>query len=98
METNWKNILGCRREDSGNRSHISVLTMPIWNIHLLETIEEMSDVDALQREVWPGSETDVVPAHLLITAAHNGGVVLGAFVNEKLIGCVFGFPGLESTP
>ena len=72
--------------------------MPIWNIRLLETIEEMSAVEELQREVWPGSETDVVPSHLLITAAHNGGMVLGAFANEKLIGCVFGFPGLESTP
>jgi predicted GNAT superfamily acetyltransferase len=72
--------------------------MPNWNIRLLETIEEMSAVEALQREVWPGSETDVVPAHLLITVVHNGGVVLGAFVEEKIIGFVFGFPGLESTP
>jgi len=72
--------------------------MPVWNIRLLETIEEMSAVEALQREVWPGSETDVVPAHLLITAVHNGGLVLGAFVDEKMIGFVFGFPGLESTP
>jgi predicted GNAT superfamily acetyltransferase len=48
--------------------------------------------------VWPGSETDVVPAHLLITVVHNGGVVLGAFVDEKLVGFVFGFPGLEFTP
>jgi len=72
--------------------------MPVWNIRLLDTIEEMSAVEALQREVWPGSETDVVPAHLLITAVHNGGLVLGAFVAEKMIGFVFGFPGLESTP
>ncbi|HUI88688.1 MAG TPA: hypothetical protein VLX61_08155 [Anaerolineales bacterium] len=80
--------------------------MPAWNIRLLETIEAMSAVEALQREVWPGSETDVVPAHLLITVVHNGGLVLGAFVdenpstgsNERLIGFVFGFPGLESTP
>ena len=72
--------------------------MPVWNIRLLETIEEMSAVEALQREVWPGSETDVVPAHLLITAVHNGGLVLGAFVGEKMIGFVFGFPGLDSTP
>ena len=35
--------------------------MTTWNIRLLETIEEMSAVEALQREVWPGSETDVVP-------------------------------------
>lgn len=72
--------------------------MPVWNIRLLETMEEMSAVEALQREVWPGSETDVVPAHVLITAAHNGGVLLGAFVDETIVGFVFGFPGLESTP
>jgi predicted GNAT superfamily acetyltransferase len=72
--------------------------MTAWNIRLLETSEEMSAVEHLQREVWPGSETDVVPAHLLITTVHNGGVVLGAFVAEKLVGFVFGFPGLEFTP
>ncbi len=79
--------------------------MPDWTIRILETPEEMSAVEALQREVWPGSETDIVPAHLLITAVHNGGVVLGAFKDagtsyesSLLIGFVFGFPGLEFTP
>lgn len=71
--------------------------MTAWNIHVLETAEEMAAVEALQREVWPGSETDVVPAHLLITVVHNGGLVLGAFADEKLVGFVFGFPGLEFT-
>ena len=72
--------------------------MPTWNIHLLEKPEEMAGVEALQREVWPGSETDVVPAHLMLTAVHNGGLVLGAFEGDRLVGFVFGFPGLESTP
>jgi predicted GNAT superfamily acetyltransferase len=72
--------------------------MAAWNIRILETLEEMTAVEDLQREVWPGSETDVVPAHLLITVVHNGGVVIGAFVDEKLVGFVFGFPGLEFTP
>jgi predicted GNAT superfamily acetyltransferase len=71
--------------------------MPAWNIHVLETPEEMSAVEDLQRQVWPGSETDIVPAHLLIAAVHNGGLVLGAFTEEKLVGFVFGFPGLEFT-
>lgn len=65
---------------------------------LIDTPEEMRLVEELQREVWPGSETDVVPLHMLITAVHNGGLVLGAFADEKLIGFVFGFPGLNSTP
>jgi predicted GNAT superfamily acetyltransferase len=67
-------------------------------IHLIETPEEMRLVEELQRAVWPGSETDVVPMHMLITAVHNGGLVLGAFSQEKIIGFVFGFPGLEATP
>jgi predicted GNAT superfamily acetyltransferase len=72
--------------------------MPAPLIKLLETPEEMSSVEALQRAVWPGSETDIVPAHVFITAVHNGGLVIGAFVDHQIIGFVFGFPGLESTP
>ncbi len=72
------------------------MTAPL--IRLLETLEEMNAVEALQRMVWPGSETDIVPAHLLITAVHNGGLVLGAFADNDLVGFVFGFPGIEATP
>ena len=67
-------------------------------IQVLETPEEMTAVEALQRAVWPGSETEIVPVHLLITAVHNGGLVLGAFDEDRLVGFVFGFPGLESLP
>lgn len=74
------------------------MKMTKFNIHLIETPQEMRLVEDLQRAVWPGSETDIVPMHMLITAIHNGGLVLGAFVEEKLIGFVFGFPGLEETP
>ena len=72
--------------------------MPAPVIKILETPEEMTAVEDLQRAVWPGSETDVVPAHVFIAAIHNGGLVIGAYVNHQLIGFVFGFPGLESTP
>ncbi len=67
-------------------------------IRLLDTPEDMTTVEDLQRLVWPGSETDVVPAHLLITLIHNGGLVLGAFHENQMIGFVFGFPGFDFTP
>jgi predicted GNAT superfamily acetyltransferase len=67
-------------------------------IRVLETPEEMTAVEDLQRAIWPGSETEIVPAHLLITTAHNGGLVLGAFEKDQLVGFVFGLPGLESLP
>ncbi len=67
-------------------------------IRILETPSEMAEVEELQRLVWPGSETEVVPLHLLITAAHNGGLALGAFEGGKMVGFLFGFPGLYEVP
>lgn len=78
----------------------------------LESPDEMAKVEALQRVVWPGSELDIVPAHLLLPAAHNGGVLIGAYDDEsdnanrdeatraglRLVGAVFGFPGFYQTP
>jgi predicted GNAT superfamily acetyltransferase len=72
--------------------------MPEWTIRLLDKPEEMTAVEALQRLVWPGSETDVIPAHLLLAVIHNGGLALGAFVGEELVGVSFGFPAFYRTP
>jgi predicted GNAT superfamily acetyltransferase len=75
-----------------------------WTLRILESAEELLAVEDLQRIVWPGSEADLVPMHLLITAAHNGGLVIGAYQpagersgSEQLVGFVFGFPGLYHT-
>src|SRR5258706_5253585 len=72
--------------------------MTEWTVRLLETPEEIEQVEQLQRLVWPGSDLDVVPAHVLLTAAHNGGLVLGAYIGEQLVGLLFGFPGLYEVP
>ncbi len=66
-------------------------------VRVLETPEEMQLVEELQRAVWPGSETDIVPLHLLVTEASNGGLVLGAFDDEQIVGFVHGFPGILKT-
>jgi predicted GNAT superfamily acetyltransferase len=82
-----------------------------WSLRILDTPEEMKLVEDLQRQVWPGSETDVIPLHVLVTVAHNGGLVIGGFsgpagdpvgdasqAETGLIGFVYGFPGLYFTP
>jgi predicted GNAT superfamily acetyltransferase len=69
-----------------------------WMFRILETPEEMAAVEELTRVVWPGNDLEVVPAHLLLAAAHNGGLVAGAFAGDRLAGFVFGFPGLVATP
>lgn len=67
-------------------------------IRILETPEEMSAVEDLQRLVWPGSDAEILPGHILLTFAHNGGMVLGAYDEEKLVGLLVGFPGLYNLP
>lgn len=67
-------------------------------IRLLESSEDMTAAEDVQRVVWPGDDTGIVPSHLLKTAVHNGGIVIGAFDGEKLVGFIFGFPGLEMLP
>jgi predicted GNAT superfamily acetyltransferase len=73
-----------------------------WTIKFLDTIDQLEQVEVLQKIVWPGSDTDVVPAHLLITVVHNGGLVLGAYPDDgdesQVVGFVFGFPGIYPTP
>ncbi len=60
-------------------------------IRLLESVDDFRRAEALQRAVWPGSELDVVPLHVLTTVAHNGGLVLGAFDGERMVGFTWGF-------
>ncbi|HZD57629.1 MAG TPA: GNAT family N-acetyltransferase [Anaerolineales bacterium] len=75
--------------------------MSAWTLRILDTHEDLEAVEELQRLVWPGSETEVVPVHMLIAVVHNGGLVIGAFNDEdpaELLGFVYGFPGLYFTP
>jgi predicted GNAT superfamily acetyltransferase len=68
---------------------------PIILIRPLETLAQYTAAEELQRLVWPGAELDVVPLHVLTTLAHNGGLVLGAYHGERLVGFLLGFLGTD---
>lgn len=61
----------------------------------LKNAEEIRPVEELQRLVWTGSETEVVPMHMLMTIARNDGLLIGAYDEEELVGFVFGFLGVD---
>jgi predicted GNAT superfamily acetyltransferase len=81
-------------------------------LRALEEPEEIRPVEDLQALVWPGDEREIVPANLMRASVHHGGVLIGAFLPENvsspeegdrpsgssLLGFVFGFPGMYSTP
>ncbi len=66
-----------------------------YHIRTIDQPNELAQVVELQRLVWPGSDVEIVPSHLLLTAAHNGGLMAGAFVEETLVGFVFSFLGFH---
>ncbi len=66
-------------------------------IKLLENYAEIEQTEEIQRQVWPGSEADIVPAHVIVVAAQNGGVVLGAYDGDKMVGFAYGFLGMVPT-
>ncbi len=57
--------------------------------------EEMRAVEQIQKEVWGLPDLDVVPLTQLIAAKASGGILIGAFEEEKLVGFAYGFVGLE---
>jgi predicted GNAT superfamily acetyltransferase len=72
--------------------------MPEWKLRILETPEEMTAVEELQRVVWVAPDIEIVPKDILLAVVHNGGVAIGAFVGDELVGASFGFPGFYTTP
>jgi predicted GNAT superfamily acetyltransferase len=60
----------------------------------IETLDEMHEVEQLQREIWGVSELDVVPALALRPQKEVGATLIGAFAGGRMVGFVFGFPGI----
>lgn len=68
-------------------------------IRTLLTVEECQHFQELQHRVWVGEpDTEIVPIHVLITQAQNGGMVLGAYAEDGpessggMVGIAFGWP------
>jgi len=64
-------------------------------IRELSTDEEMRSCINLQKRVWGGSDLDVVPHHIFVVAGRAGGLVLGAFERDNLVGFALAFPAVR---
>jgi predicted GNAT superfamily acetyltransferase len=60
----------------------------------IETLDEMRAIEDLQREIWGVSDLDVLPALALRPQKAVGAILMGAFAEERMVGFVFGFPGI----
>jgi predicted GNAT superfamily acetyltransferase len=64
-------------------------------IRLLDTPDDMQEIEFLHKKVWGSSDLDVIPAHVSLALSHNGGVVIGAFDGDRLVGHILGFLGID---
>jgi predicted GNAT superfamily acetyltransferase len=64
-------------------------------IRQITTIAEMRKVEELQTEVWKVPEIEIVPYSHLAAAVTAGGVLIGAFDEQTLVGFVYGFVSFE---
>lgn len=53
-------------------------------------------IEDIQKEAWGFNELDIVPAATLIATQHAGGIVLGAFEGDCMIGFAYAFPAFEA--
>ncbi|WP_066056448.1 GNAT family N-acetyltransferase [Robertmurraya korlensis] len=63
------------------------------NIRDLQSVIELEKVRELEALIW--SLEDSIPVNQTVAAVKNGGFVLGAFLDEKLIGFQYSFPGFD---
>lgn len=58
----------------------------------LKTMEELKLMQDMEQRVWGMPQ---IPTHQTFTAVKNGGIVLGAFVDDEIVGFSYGFAGFK---
>jgi predicted GNAT superfamily acetyltransferase len=61
----------------------------------LNTLDEFAQVVELEREIWGTGYDDVVPVSILSVSTLRGGVLIGAFDGDRMVGFVYSLPGLK---
>jgi len=63
-------------------------------IRPIKSLSDLRRCHEIQRAVWGYSDLMVFPYTILISMQHNGGVLMGAYVNDELVGFVAGYLGM----
>jgi predicted GNAT superfamily acetyltransferase len=58
--------------------------------------EELAKVVELERRIWGPGYDDVVPPPVLTVSVKRGGILIGAFDGERMIGFVYSLPAVKN--
>lgn len=62
------------------------------SIQEIKTLQQIEQVKQLEEQVW---KIHPLPTHQTFTAIKNGGIIVGAYDGEKLVGFSYGFAGFK---
>ncbi len=68
--------------------------MTTVEIRDIDSLDEMHEVEQLQREIWGVEDLEIYPALALKPQKDVGATLIGAFAEGRMVGFVFGFPGI----
>ena len=63
-------------------------------IRNIESLTEMREVEQLQRDIWGVEDLEVYPTLAFKPQTEVGAILMGAFAEGRMVGFVFGFPGI----
>src|ERR1700687_2643228 len=69
--------------------------MPTVTYRDLATLPEFAEVVALERRIWGPGYDEVVPVPILAVTVKRGGILIGAFADDRLIGFVYSLPAIK---
>jgi predicted GNAT superfamily acetyltransferase len=69
--------------------------IPNLRIRRLTGYWDFKKLPDIQRRVWRHDETDLTPTHQFCISSIMGAIILGALINEDMVGFVFSFPAVH---
>ena len=69
--------------------------MPQISYRDLATLDDFAAVVGLEKQIWGPGYDDVVPVPILAVTVQRGGILIGAFDEDRMIGFVYSLPGIR---
>ena len=69
--------------------------MPLVTYRDLTTLHDFAGVVDLEREIWGPGYDEVVPVPILAVTVMRGGILIGAFSGERMVGFVYSLAGIK---
>ncbi len=65
----------------------------LFSLKRLNSVEDMTAIQKVEQMVWESSPALVNDT---VAAIRNGGIAIGAYINEEMVGFIFAFPGYKN--